>query len=170
MRVKNPHQRVGDLGEVVVNFQMNARGKQRERLHQALDVRIFAAIRLELQARGDLRILFRELRAHLPDERQLSFVIIEQLFPHPILISPDTGRWSTPALCRTKSLPARDPCAAVLQCGTSACGWFRAPFPEPLAGAQSAARMSIAWFPGIPPAVFGHCSSSPKSSSDRADH
>jgi len=79
MRVQNIKQRLGDLRKVVVDPQVNPRRQQRKRLQHPFRMRIFAAIRLQHQARCNLRILVRELRSNLAQECELALVIISQL-------------------------------------------------------------------------------------------
>ena len=79
VRVKDIEQRFGDLRKVVVNAQVHASGQQGKRLQHPLYVGIFAAIRFQQQARGDLRIFVRELRSDLAQECELALVIIPQL-------------------------------------------------------------------------------------------
>ena len=82
MRIEHLEQRLGDLRELVVDLEVDARREKRERLDQPLDVRILALAALEQQPAGDLRVLLGELRRHPADERQLAFVVGEQLVPH----------------------------------------------------------------------------------------
>ena len=49
MRIQDLNQRFRDFGELVVDLKVNARREKRERLQQALDMRIFAAIGFEDQ-------------------------------------------------------------------------------------------------------------------------
>ena len=79
MRVEDVQQRLGDQRKVIVNAQMNTRGKQREGFQHALDVGIFAAIGFEQQTRRDLRVLVGELSSNLAQESEFALVIISQL-------------------------------------------------------------------------------------------
>src|SRR5580765_2284163 len=65
MRVKNAEQRFGDFRELVVDLEMDARSQIGEGFDEAFDVRIFAAVGIEQETRGDLWIFLGELRAHL---------------------------------------------------------------------------------------------------------
>ena len=67
-------QRLRNFRKVVVQPEVYARRQQRYRFNQSLDMRIFAAIRLQQQTRRHLGILFREFRALLAQKRQLAFV------------------------------------------------------------------------------------------------
>jgi hypothetical protein len=82
VRVHDVEQRLRDFREIIIEAKVHASGQQRHRLDHALDMRIFAAARLQLQARGDLRIFLGELGAHLAEERQLALVVGEQLIAH----------------------------------------------------------------------------------------
>ena len=53
-----------------------------EPLEQPLDVRVGALEGLEAQAGRDLRILLRELGAHLPQVLELAVVVLEQARIH----------------------------------------------------------------------------------------
>jgi len=72
-------------GKIVVDPQMHARRKQRERFDHALDVRIFTTVGFEQQTRRDLGILVGKLRSDLAQERELALVIISQLIAHCLL-------------------------------------------------------------------------------------
>ena len=58
---------------------------KRKGLQHPLGVGISATVRLQQQPRGDLRVLLRELRSHLAQERELAFVIVPQLIAHRLL-------------------------------------------------------------------------------------
>jgi hypothetical protein len=61
---------------------MNTSCKERECLEQALDVRVFTAIRLQQQAAGDARILLRKLASEFAQVRQFPFVVLQEFFAH----------------------------------------------------------------------------------------
>ena len=52
VRIEHAEQRVGQLGELVVELVLDAAGEQGERLDQPLDVRVGAAVGLEQQPAG----------------------------------------------------------------------------------------------------------------------
>ena len=58
---------------------MDARGQQRERLHQALDVRVIAHIPGELQAPSDLGVALCEIGRAGAQEGQLAFVMGQEV-------------------------------------------------------------------------------------------
>ena len=82
MRVDDAQQRLGDLRELVIDLEVDTGGEERERLQQPFDVGIFAFVRLEVQARRDLRILLGKLRAHPAQEAELAFVVQQQFVAH----------------------------------------------------------------------------------------
>src|SRR5690606_39826029 len=79
VRVDDVEQRFAELGEVVVDAQVYARGQEREALEQPLDVRVVALVGLELEPRRHLRVAAPELRARPPQEGQLALVVVEQV-------------------------------------------------------------------------------------------
>ncbi len=85
MRIQDVEQRLGDFRELVVDLEVYPRGQECERLQHPLHVRVFALVRLQHQSRRHLRILRRELHAHLAQEGQLPFVIQQQVIPHSYL-------------------------------------------------------------------------------------
>ena len=82
MRIDDAEEGLGDLGELVIDFEVDAGGEEGEGLDHALDVGILAFVRFEAEARGDLGIFFGELRAHLAEECQLAFVVEEEVVAH----------------------------------------------------------------------------------------
>ena len=56
---------LGDFGELVVDFEVNAGGQESERFDHAFDVGILALGGLEKKAAGDFGVLIGELGAHL---------------------------------------------------------------------------------------------------------
>src|SRR4051812_17912826 len=75
LRIENVEQRLGDLWQIVGDAQLQPSGEEREAFEQALDVRIFAASRLELQPPRDLRISLGELGAQASQIGQLALVV-----------------------------------------------------------------------------------------------
>src|SRR5579863_9513628 len=82
MRVNQVQQRGRDFGKLVVDLQVDASGEKRKGFQQPFGMRVLAAVRLEHQAGGDLRVALGELCSHLPQESQLLLVIVEQVFTH----------------------------------------------------------------------------------------
>ena len=82
MRIDDVEEGLGDLREIVVDLEMDARGEKREPLEQPLDVGILALVGLELEARRHLGIPPGELRAHAPEKRQLALVVVQQIVTH----------------------------------------------------------------------------------------
>ena len=82
MRVHHVEKGLGNFREVVVQAQVDAGGQQGDRFNEALDVRVFAAVGLQLEPRRHLRILGGELSAHLAEEGQLAFVVTQQFIAH----------------------------------------------------------------------------------------
>jgi hypothetical protein len=82
MRVKDVEQTLRDLGEFIVDFQMNARGEKGKPLEQPLDMRIVTSVHIQLQTRGNLRVLFGELLPHLSKEGEFVFIIVEKIVTH----------------------------------------------------------------------------------------
>ena len=85
-------ERLDDLGEVVVDAAMHARGHEGESFEEALDVRVGRGVFVEKEAAGYARILARELSAHLAKIGKFAFVVFEQLFAHAPTL-PRTPRW-----------------------------------------------------------------------------
>ena len=81
-------QTIGDFGEIVGKALLRAAGEEGERLKEAFDVRIGAAIGLEHEPRGHTRIGSAKLLRHLTNEEQLAFVIGEKGFIHAGIIPP----------------------------------------------------------------------------------
>ena len=63
VRVNNAEKRLGNLRELVVDFEMDAGGEEGEGFEEALDVRIVALIGFEDETAGDLGIFLSELGA-----------------------------------------------------------------------------------------------------------
>src|SRR5690606_33164356 len=80
MRVHHLQQRLGEFRVVVLDLLVGARAEQRERLDQALDVRVLAAIARQQQAPGDLRVALGELLAITTQEAELALVVGQQVF------------------------------------------------------------------------------------------
>ena len=112
VRIDDAEQRLGHLGKLVVDLQVNARGQESEGFQQPLDVRVLALIGLEVEAGGDLGILLAELRAHLAQERQLPLVVEKQVVAHPIRPSLDIRPCSVASPCRKRSARVRGPFSA----------------------------------------------------------
>ena len=90
-----------DLRKLVVDLKMDPGSEKGESFEQPFYMRIFALIRLQHQPGGDLRILFRELRAHVAQIRQFAFVIQQEIVTHrcdPLLS--DIRRSTDSAPCR----------------------------------------------------------------------
>ena len=77
--IQDAHQRIGHLGEVVVEALLDPGRQHGERLDQPFDVGILALGRFELEPARDLRVLAGELTGELADESQLALVVDEQL-------------------------------------------------------------------------------------------
>src|SRR2546423_15059233 len=82
MRVDNLEDRLADLGKLVVDLEMHARGEKGERLDESLDVWILALVRFEQQPPSDLGVTLGELRAHTTDVGELALVVVQQLLTH----------------------------------------------------------------------------------------
>jgi len=82
MRIQHRQHRFGDLRKLVVELLVDARGEERERLDQPLDVRVFADLAFHLQPRRDLRVLGRELLRQPPQVGEFVLVIRQQLVEH----------------------------------------------------------------------------------------
>jgi hypothetical protein len=67
MRIEDAEQSLGDLGKLVVDFEMDAGGEEGEGFEEALDVRIVALIGFEDETAGDLGIFLSELGAELAE-------------------------------------------------------------------------------------------------------
>jgi len=76
MRIKNVEQRFGNLREIIIDAQMNSSRKQGKSFEHPFNVRIFATVWLQQQARCDLGILIRKFRSSLAQEREFALVII----------------------------------------------------------------------------------------------
>ena len=63
-------------------FRWTRAARKAKRFEHALHVRIVALGRLQHQARGDLGILLRELRAQLAHVGQFALVVQQQVIPH----------------------------------------------------------------------------------------
>ncbi len=92
--VQDPEERFRDLRELVVDLEAHARREEGEGLEEALDVRVLALVRLELQAGRDLRVLVRELGPHLAKEAQLALVVLQEVAAHH---SPFTAKLPLPS-------------------------------------------------------------------------
>src|SRR5262249_46614904 len=92
MRVKNAEQRLSDLRKFIVDLEVNAGRKKRERFEQAFDMWVRALIRLEKQTARDSWIFFREFRAKLAEEIQLPVVIELEFVTHFVLRGLGTRR------------------------------------------------------------------------------
>src|SRR5947209_9730162 len=82
MGVQHIQQCFGNFRKFVVELVMDASAKQRKGFDQSFNVRIIGDTVIKNQTSGDFRILLRELTRHLSNERELSFVIGEQLVSH----------------------------------------------------------------------------------------
>src|SRR5581483_5891558 len=82
MREQNIEQALGDLGEFVIEFEVDAGCQQRHAFQQPLDMRILAFVRLQHQARGDFWVFLGEFSAHATQKTELVFVVLEQVVAH----------------------------------------------------------------------------------------
>ena len=82
MRIHDTQERFADLGEIVVDLEVHARGEEGEAFEQALDVRVGALVGLEQQARRDLGVALGEGGAGTAEEGELLLVVSEQLVTH----------------------------------------------------------------------------------------
>jgi Tat protein secretion system quality control protein TatD with DNase activity len=78
MRVDEFRQVLGEARELGVDLHLHARGQEGEAFQQALDIRVGALEAFEAEAAGDLRVLDRELAAHLAQVLQLLAVVAQQ--------------------------------------------------------------------------------------------
>jgi hypothetical protein len=69
MRIENIEKGFDDLWKIVVDLQVNASGKKRERLYQPFNVRILGPSRPKQQMLRNRRILFGKLRTHCAKKR-----------------------------------------------------------------------------------------------------
>src|SRR5262245_55360225 len=90
MGIQYFEQRFGDFGKLVIQLVVHAPAQQCKSLNQSFDVRIFARILSQHQAARRFRIFLGELRCHLADKRQLSFVIWQQVVSHEL--APETAK------------------------------------------------------------------------------
>ena len=84
MWIDDIEERFADLGEIIVDLEVDARSQEGEGLEQALHVRVGAFIGLEQQARGHLGVALGELRPGAAEEAELLLVVVEQLVTHPL--------------------------------------------------------------------------------------
>ena len=78
MRIHHLQQVLRETGKLRVQLQLNARGEERERLQQSLDVGIGAFKRLDAEAARDLRKLPGKLLAGFSNILQFAVVVGEQ--------------------------------------------------------------------------------------------
>ncbi len=76
MRIENTEERLGNFGEFVVNFEVDARCEKGEGFDEAFNVRVFAGVGTKNEARGNFGIFFGELGAHLAQKGELALVIV----------------------------------------------------------------------------------------------
>src|SRR5262249_36825365 len=79
MRIEKIEQSFGNLWKIVIDAQMNPRRQESKGLQHSLHMGILTTVRFQEQARGNLGMLDGELRAHLPQEREFTLVVISQL-------------------------------------------------------------------------------------------
>ena len=84
MRVQQAKQRVGQLGEFVIEPVMHARREKCRALKQARDVRVVHRVGGKAQPGGDLRVGIGKLGCQTLDRVQFPFVIREQVVRHQI--------------------------------------------------------------------------------------
>ena len=75
VRVEDAEQRVGQLGELVVELVLDTSREQSEGFNKSLDVGIGAALRLQLQPPGGAGVFFGKLLGQLANELQFALVI-----------------------------------------------------------------------------------------------
>jgi hypothetical protein len=63
MRIENAEESLGDLGEFVVDFEMNAGGQEGEGFQQTLYMRVVALIGFEDESTGDFWVFLAEFGA-----------------------------------------------------------------------------------------------------------
>lgn len=71
-----------DFRKLVIELLVHPRRQERERLDQALGVRVFAVVALDQQPRSDLRVLRSKLLAEKAQVRQFLFVVGQQFVEH----------------------------------------------------------------------------------------
>ena len=74
---------VGDLGILVVDLGPDPRRQECDSFQESLDMGVLAGARRDLEAAGDLRVLFPEFRPHVAEEAELPLVIVLELIGHP---------------------------------------------------------------------------------------
>ena len=82
MRIDNAEQALRNLGELIVDLQVNPGSEEGKTLEQPLDVRVVAAVGLQLQTCGDFGMLLGKLRSHLPQEAQFALVVFQKIIAH----------------------------------------------------------------------------------------
>ena len=80
VRIEHREQRLGQLGEIVVELEADARVEQRYALDQPCDMRVLDRVGADAQAARDLGIALREVAAFLAQELELGVVVVEQVF------------------------------------------------------------------------------------------
>src|SRR5262249_40489190 len=84
-------QRVAHLRQLVVELVPQPCGQERDGFDEALDVRVLAAIGVEREPAGDLRVLGGELAAQLAEIAELALEVRAQLLAH---FRPRPPAWS----------------------------------------------------------------------------
>lgn len=82
MRVQHLEERLDDFRKLVIEFLVHARRQERERLDQALGMRVLAVVALNQQSRSDLRILSGKFLAQKAQVREFLLVIGQQIVEH----------------------------------------------------------------------------------------
>jgi hypothetical protein len=92
--VEDAEQSLGDFGELVVDFEVDAGGEEGEGFEEALDVGIVAFVGFEDEAAGDFGVFLGEFGAKLAEVVEFVFVVEEEFVTHGI----GSGRRLKPSL------------------------------------------------------------------------
>ena len=82
MRVQHAQQRIGDLGELVIQPLVGTGGEERHPFHQPGHVRVLDTVRTYPQPACDVRVGFGEFRAEAAERIQFVVVIGQQAIGH----------------------------------------------------------------------------------------
>ena len=82
MGIQHPEQRIGNLGKLIIDLEVDPRGKKCEGLDETFDVRVLAFVGFEQEPASHLGIGLSEFLTQLPEDRELPLVVFEQRLLH----------------------------------------------------------------------------------------
>ncbi|RMU45854.1 hypothetical protein ALP29_201556 [Pseudomonas syringae pv. avii] len=82
VRVQHLQKRLDDFRKLIIEFLVHTRRQERERLDQALGVRVLAVITFNQKPRSDLRVLSGEFLAQKAQVREFFLVVGQQIVEH----------------------------------------------------------------------------------------